>query len=234
MLFIRKSAERGYAELDWLKSWHSFSFAAYFDPQYMGFGPLRVINEDYIAPGGGFATHPHRDMEIITYLLDGELEHKDSMGNGSVIRPGEIQRMSAGTGVRHSEFNPSAEQESHLLQIWILPDREGHRPAYEQKHFAPARQQGIPCLIASPDGRAGSVSINQQTDVYSVLLDGADFMQFACEQGRKAWVQVARGRLEINGHTLRQGDGLAVDGPEQLGFENADHAELLLFDLPGE
>jgi redox-sensitive bicupin YhaK (pirin superfamily) len=228
----RKADARGYAELDWLQSWYSFSFAGYYDPDYMGFGPLRVINEDIIAPGGGFATHPHRDMEIITYMLEGALEHEDSMGNGSVIRPGEVQRMSAGTGILHSEFNPSPDTPSHLLQIWILPDRSGHEPGYEQKDFSAERQRGLSCLIASSDGREGSLVINQDVNVYSLWLDGSEKAEHKSAAGRVTWVQMAKGSMEINGLKLGQGDGAAISEPVDINFEKAEGAEALIFDLP--
>jgi redox-sensitive bicupin YhaK (pirin superfamily) len=228
---IRKSADRGYADRDWLKSWHSFSFADYYDPRHMQFGALRVINEDIIAPGGGFPTHPHRDMEIITYLLEGELEHKDSMGNGSVIRPGEVQRMSAGTGVLHSEFNPSRDESSHLLQIWIVPDRSGHAPGYEQKRFAVEDKRGRLCLVASDDGRDGSVTIHQDARLYSAFLDEDERIEFALEPGRQCWLQVARGSLAVDGETLHQGDGAALQGDRHVVLDSGRAAEILLFDL---
>jgi redox-sensitive bicupin YhaK (pirin superfamily) len=228
---IRKSADRGYAERDWLRSWHSFSFAEYYDPRYMHFGPLRVINEDIIAPGGGFPTHPHRDMEIITYLLEGELEHKDSMGNGSVIRPGEVQRMSAGTGVQHSEFNPSPDQPSHLLQIWIVPDRGGHAPGYEQKRFAEGDRRGRLCLVASGDGRDGAVTIHQDAELHSALLDGDESIEFELASARQCWIQVARGSVSVNGRALHQGDGVGLQGGRQIVLDSGHAAEILLFDL---
>ncbi len=228
---IRKSEDRGYAERDWLKSWHSFSFADYYDPGHMNFGPLRVINEDIIAPDGGFPMHPHRDMEIITYLLDGELEHKDSMGNGSVIRPGEVQRMSAGTGVFHSEFNPSSERASHLLQIWITPDRADHEPGYEQKQFDSAQKRGRLCLVASADGREGSVTIHQDADLFSALLHGEERIEHELAPGRQVWIQVAGGTLTVNGERLEQGDGVALEGAGPIVLDDGSDAEILLFDM---
>ena len=233
MFTKRQADERGYAELDWLKSWHSFSFADYYDRRHMGFGPLRVINEDIIAPGGGFATHPHNDMEIITYMLEGALEHQDSMGNGSVIRPGEVQRMSAGTGIRHSEFNHSKEDPAHLLQIWIQPDRKGRESGYEQKKFDASLKRGKLCLVASRNGREGSVVINQDANVYSLLLDGGERVDHRSAAGRVTWVQMARGSLKINGLKLDQGDGVAVSEPVDISFEKGREAEALVFDLPG-
>ncbi len=230
---IRKSSERGYAERDWLKSWHSFSFADYYDPQHMNFGPLRVINEDIIAPNGGFPTHPHRDMEIITYLLEGELEHKDSMGNGSVIHPGEVQRMSAGTGVMHSEFNPSDEAPCHLLQIWIVPDRSGHEPGYEQKAFSPESKRGKLRLVASGDGRDGSVRIHQDADLHAALLNGDEAIDLHLSPGRMGWVQVARGSVSLNGEVLQQGDAAALEGGRHIRLDNGSDAEILLFDMAG-
>jgi len=193
MLTIRKSSARGHARFSWLNSAHSFSFGEYYDPAHMGFGRLRVINEDVVAPGGGFATHGHRDMEIISYVLDGALEHKDSMGNGSVIRPGDVQRMSAGTGVTHSEYNHSKEAPVRFLQIWFLPDRKGREPGYEQKHFPAADKRGRLKLVASNTGRDGSVSLNQDVDMYAALFDGDETARHELAAGRSAWVQVANG-----------------------------------------
>lgn len=231
MLNIRKANERGHARLDWLESHHTFSFADYYDPRHMGFADLRVINDDVIAPGRGFGTHPHRDMEIITYVLEGALEHKDSMGNGSVMRPGDVQRMSAGTGVTHSEFNPSPDEPVHLLQIWLLPDRKGHAPGYEQKHFASDEKRGQLRLIASQRGESGSVSLNQDVRVYAALVDGDETVAHTVGEGRVAWVQVARGSVDLNGHTLEAGDGASLTEAETLNFTNGDQAELLLFDM---
>ena len=231
MLTIRKANDRGHAKLDWLESHHTFSFADYYDPRHMGFADLRVINDDVIAPGRGFGTHPHRDMEIITYVLEGALEHKDSMGNGSVMRPGDVQRMSAGTGVTHSEFNPSPEEAVHLLQIWLLPDRRGHKPGYEQKHFASDEKRGKLRLIASHQGEEGSVSLNQDVRVYAALVDGDEAVNYTLEQGRVAWVHIARGSVQLNGQTLEAGDGASLTDADTLKLTNGDQAELLLFDM---
>jgi len=231
MIGIRKSADRGFANHGWLRSFHSFSFADYYDPEHMGFGALRVINEDRVAPGTGFGTHGHRDMEIISYVLEGELEHKDSMGNGSVIRPGNVQRMSAGKGVLHSEFNPSRTDGVHFLQIWIEPDVRGIAPSYEEQHFDAASKRGQLRLIASPDGRDGSVTIHQDARVYAALLDGADRISLALAPGRRAYVHVARGTAMANGERLEAGDALKVlDTPEVILNRGAD-AEVLIFDL---
>jgi redox-sensitive bicupin YhaK (pirin superfamily) len=231
---IRKSESRGQVDLGWLKSQHSFSFADYFDPAHVQFGALRVINEDHIAPGGGFGMHPHRDMEIITYVLEGELAHRDSMGNGSVIRPGDVQRMSAGTGVFHSEMNPSPDESVHLLQIWIHPDRTGVRPGYEQKYFDTASKRGRLCLIASGDGAAGSVRIHQDARLYAALLDGAEHAELAIAAGRLLYVHVVRGRLRVNGEALGAGDALKLSDVTQLALTDAVDAEVLVFDLPGQ
>src|SRR5258708_5851663 len=196
---VRRSGERGLADHGWLKSFHTFSFADYYDASHMGFGPLRVINEDRVQPGKGFGTHGHRDMEIISYVLEGELAHKDSMGNGSVIRPGDVQRMSAGTGVHHSEFNPSPKNPVHFLQIWIEPDKRGVQPGYEEKHFDAASKRGKLRLIASSDGRDGSVRIQQDADLYATLLEGGDVLEHSLAKGRRAYVHVARGHVTVNG-----------------------------------
>jgi redox-sensitive bicupin YhaK (pirin superfamily) len=231
MVSIRRSAERGHANHGWLDSYHSFSFADYYDPQHMGFSTLRVINEDYVAPGTGFGTHPHRDMEIITYILAGELEHKDSMGNGSVIRPGDVQRMSAGTGVLHSEFNPSPDRQVHLLQIWIQPNRRGVEPGYEQKRFEDAEKRGRLRLVASPDGAEGSVTIHQNARVYAGLIDGAERVEHTLAAGRTAYVHVARGTVTANGNPLAAGDALKAEGEPRITLEAGRDAEVLLFDL---
>ena len=231
MFTIRRAADRGHANLGWLNSYHSFSFAEYYDPQHMGFGQLRVINDDVIAPGRGFGTHPHRDMEIITYVLEGELEHKDSMGNGSVMRHGDVQRMSAGTGVAHSEYNHSAENPVHLLQIWILPNARGHQPGYEQKFFGAEDKRGCLRLVASATGREGSVAMNQDADIHAGLLDGAGQVRFSVREGRDVWLQVARGELTVNGEPLLTGDGLATRAPGELQLANAHDAEILIFDM---
>ena len=228
---LRKSSERGYADHGWLKSFHTFSFAGYHDPRQMGYGALRVINEDRVAAGQGFGKHPHRDMEIISYVLDGELEHKDSMGTGSVIRPGDVQRMSAGTGVFHSEYNPSAKNSVHFLQIWIEPDELGVKPSYEQKFFAPEEKRGKLRLIASPDGRDGSVSIHQDACVYAALIDGEETLIHKLANGRRAYVHVARGNVTVNGQSLGAGDALKIDGESTVMMRDGERAEVLLFDL---
>jgi redox-sensitive bicupin YhaK (pirin superfamily) len=232
MLEIRKAGERGHANHGWLDSWHSFSFADYHDPRHMGFGALRVINEDRVQPGMGFGTHGHRDMEIISYVLEGALAHKDSMGNGSTIVPGDVQRMSAGRGVLHSEFNHEAAGETHFLQIWIEPSVRGIDPGYEQKRFGPEDKRGRLRLVASPDGREGSVKIHQDAFVYAALLDGAERAAHKLAPGRRAYVHLARGQLRANGEALSAGDALkAIDVPE-IVLEQGVEAEALLFDLP--
>ncbi len=231
MLEIRKADERGHSDIGWLDSHHSFSFSDYHDPRYKGFGHLRVVNEDIVAAGGGFGTHPHRDMEIISYVLDGALEHKDSMGNGSIIRPGDIQRMSAGTGVTHSEFNHSKTEPVHFLQIWFLPDANGHKPGYEQKHFSTEDKRGHFKLVASSDGAQGSVSLNQDVNFYAGLLDADEHTEFEVSANRDVWIQIARGSVSVNGETLDQGDGAAVTQTGTLKLENADNAEILIFDM---
>jgi len=232
MITIRRSKERGHADHGWLDTFHTFSFADYWDPQSMGWGPLRVINEDFVAPGTGFPTHAHRDMEIITYVLEGALQHKDSLGTGSVITPGEVQRMSAGTGVRHSEFNASKTEPVHLLQIWIEPARTGIAPGYEQKTFAEATRRGRLRLIAAPDGRDGAVTIHQDATVYATNLDRGERVQHTLAPGRLAWLQVARGALLLNGERLAHGDGAAIQSEPTLTIEALEPAEALLFDLP--
>jgi len=232
MLEVRRSAERGYFDHGWLKSYHTFSFADYHDPAWIDYGPLRVINDDRVAPGQGFGKHGHRDMEIITYLLEGELEHQDSMGNGSIIRVGDVQRMSAGTGVTHSEFNPSDTQPVHLLQIWIHPEATRLAPGYEQKHFAAADKRGRLRLIASHDGEDGSVVIHQDARLYAGLFDGAERADFPVSAGRRAWLQVARGAIAVDGTRLQAGDGARTAGPAQLQLHGGAQAEVLVFDLP--
>jgi redox-sensitive bicupin YhaK (pirin superfamily) len=232
MLTVRKAEERGHANHGWLDSWHTFSFADYYDPREMGYGPLRVINDDTVQPGQGFGTHGHRDMEIITYVLEGALEHKDSMGNGSVIRPGNVQRMSAGTGVRHSEFNPSRAESVHFLQIWIEPRIAGARPSYEEKQFGAAGKTGRLRLIASPDGREGSVTIHQDACVYASMLDGKHAVEHPLAPGRRAYVHVARGALKVNDVELSGGDGAKITEEREIRFSGAKQAEVLLFDLP--
>ena len=231
MINIRHSEERGGGDFGWLKTHHSFSFDTYHDPRFMGFHSLRVINEDWVQAGHGFPMHPHRDMEIITYVLEGALEHKDSMGNGSTIRPGDGQRMSAGTGVRHSEANSSKTDAAHLLQIWILPDRRGHEPGYEQKVFPEADKRGKLRLIASPDGTDGSVTIHQDARLYVSLLQPGQEVKHELGSGRYAWLQVAKGAVELNGQSLKQGDGAAVSNEQRLIVKGTKDAEVLLFDL---
>ena len=231
MITIRRSNERGGGDFGWLNTHHTFSFDQYHDPRFMGFRSLRVINEDRVQAGHGFPMHPHRDMEIITYLLDGSLEHKDSMGNGSIIRPGDGQRMSAGTGVRHSEANASKTEAAHLLQIWILPDRSGHKPGYEQKSFPESEKRGKFRQIAGPDGKDGSVTIHQDAKLYVTLLEPGQEVKHELEAGRYAWVQVAKGSMELNGEKLSQGDGAAVSEEPQLVVKGTTDSEVLLFDL---
>jgi hypothetical protein len=229
---IRRGNERGFADHGWLKSFHSFSFADYFDPQHVEFGPLRVINEDRVQPGAGFGTHGHRDMEIISYVLSGELAHKDSMGNGSTIRPGDVQRMSAGAGVRHSEFNPSRSEPVHFLQIWITPNAQGIEPSYEEKTFDVAEKRGRMRLIASPDRAAGSVLIHQDARVYAGLFDGAERATLEVGPARRVYVHVARGTVRANGVALSSGDALKLAETSALTLEDGREAEVLVFDLP--
>ncbi len=231
MIRLRKAKDRGHANHGWLDSWHTFSFADYHDPRHMGFSVLRVINEDFVAPGQGFPTHPHRDMEIITWILEGALEHKDSLGTGSVIHPGEAQRMSAGTGIRHSEFNHSKSETVHLLQIWILPNRQGVTPSYEQKSIAPAELDNRLRLVASPDGQDGSVTIHQDARLYATRMKNTD-VTHALAPGRRAWLQVVRGELTLNGRKLIAGDGAGIENESRLTLAANGTAEALLFDLP--
>ena len=231
---IRRSKERGYADHGWLKSYHSFSFADYFDPKHVEFGPLRVINEDRVAAGKGFGTHSHRDMEIISYVLEGELAHRDSIGNGSTIRPGDVQRMSAGRGVRHSEFNPSPASLVHFLQIWIQPNVQGIEPSYEEKRFAPDEKRGRLRLIASPDQSDGSVLIHQDARVYAGLLDGAESASLQVAPGRLIYIHVARGAVQANGVALEAGDALKLSDTPELQLKDGRDAEVLVFDLPSE
>jgi quercetin 2,3-dioxygenase len=231
MLHLRKAQDRGFADHGWLKSFHSFSFADYHDPAHMGVGNLRVINEDRIAPGTGFGTHSHRDMEIVSYVLDGALGHKDSIGNGASIVPGEVQRMSAGTGIAHSEFNHAADQTTHFLQIWLLPSRQGITPGYEQKAFAEADKRGRLRLVASPDGREGSVTIHADASMYAGLIDGAERAELALDPQRLAYVHVVRGEARINGHTLQAGDAATLDGEARLAIDQGRGAEVIVFDL---
>jgi redox-sensitive bicupin YhaK (pirin superfamily) len=228
---IRRAAERGHAEHGWLDSYHSFSFADYYDLQHMGYGVLRVINEDRVQPGTGFGTHGHRDMEIITYVLEGALGHQDSMGNGSTIVPGDVQRMSAGTGVRHSEYNHQRQGVTHFLQIWIEPNEQGVAPSYEQKHFADSEKRGRLRLIASPDGREGSVSIHQDASLYAGLFDGAERASIEIAPRRKGYVHLVRGEVTVNGEPLEAGDALkTASGPIEIA--RGKGAEVLVFDLP--
>lgn len=231
MLRIRKASERGHADHGWLNTDHTFSFAGYYDPQQMGFRELRAINEDRVQPSEGFPTHPHRDMEIISYVLEGALEHRDSMGNGSVIRPGELQRMSAGTGITHSEFNHSDSELVHFLQIWILPNQEGVKPSYEQKVFADEEKLNNLRLIASQDGRKGSVSIHQDVNLYAAIIEQDEEIVYQVPVGRHAWLQVARGSVEVNGNRLDSGDGAAVSNEGYLNITGKEKAEVLVFDL---
>ena len=229
---IRRSQERGFADHGWLKSFHSFSFADYYDPQFVEFGPLRVINEDRVAPGAGFGTHAHRDMEIVSYVLAGELAHKDSLGNGSSIRPGDVQRMSAGTGVTHSEFNPSHTEAVHFLQIWIQPSEKSLPPSYEEKRFAAAEKRGRLRLIASPDRSNGSVLIHQDARLYAGLFDAAESAQLAVGAARRIYAHVARGSIKANGAALEAGDALRITESGELTLSEGRDAEVLVFDLP--
>ena len=231
MTEIRRSQERGHAQHGWLDSFHSFSFADYHDPRHMGFGALRVINEDRVQPARGFGTHSHRDMEIISYVLDGGLAHKDSMGNGSVIRPGDVQRMSAGTGVAHSEYNASERDPVHFLQIWIEPNVRGIKPSYEEKRFEPAEKRGRLRLVASPDGRDGSVTIHQDAYLYAALLDGSESAVHTPQAGRRTYVHVVRGAVSVNGQALDAGDALKLSASGAVRLERGRDAEVLLFDL---
>lgn len=231
MIELRRADERGHANHGWLDSHHSFSFADYYDPEHMGFGPLRVINEDRVAAGSGFGTHGHRDMEIITYVLDGELAHRDSMGNGSVIRPGDVQRMSAGTGVMHSEYNHAKDRQTHFLQIWIEPAQRGIPPSYEEKRFDVVEKRGRLRVVASPDGRDGSVRIHQDASVYAGCFDAQESAQLALAPGRHVYVHVARGEISVNGHPLKAGDALKLTGESGIDLKDGRGAEVLVFDL---
>lgn len=232
MITVRPSSARGQANFDWLDSRHSFSFGNYYDPKFMGFSHLRVINEDKIKPTQGFGTHSHKDMEIITYVLEGELEHKDSIGNGSIIRPGDVQRMSAGTGIAHSEFNASSTDLVHLLQIWILPEKTGIQPSYEQKHFSLAEKQGKLTLVASRDGRENSVTIHQNADLYVAVLKESDRITHQIKSDRALWLQIARGTVTVNGQTLQNGDGAAITQETHLELvAKENNTEILLFSL---
>ncbi|HMY22182.1 MAG TPA: pirin family protein [Polyangium sp.] len=231
MITLRRARERGHANHGWLDSYHTFSFAGYYDPRQMGFRTLRVINEDRVEPARGFGTHPHRDMEIVSYVIEGALEHKDSMGNGSVIRPGDVQRMSAGTGVTHSEFNGSRTELVHFLQIWIIPEKQGLAPGYEQKHFTTAEKQGKLRLIASRDGREGSVTIHQDADIFAAVLDAGQTISYSIAPNRHLWVHVVRGEANVGGNDLSAGDAAAVSGENEFTVSGLKSAEVLLFDL---
>jgi hypothetical protein len=231
MITLRRSTERGGGNYGWLNTRHTFSFSDYWDPKWMGFRSLRVINEDWVAPGVGFPTHPHADMEIITYVLEGKLEHKDSLGTGSVILPGDGQRMTAGSGIRHSELNPSDKEQVHLYQIWILPEKKGLKPSYEQKTFPASEKQGKLRLIASRDAKDGSVKINQDAQLYVSVLAAGDEVEHAFAKGRHGWLQVARGTVELNGKKLSAGDGAAISDEEAVTIKAAGESEVLLFDL---
>jgi quercetin 2,3-dioxygenase len=231
MIRIHKSAERGHADHGWLDSRFTFSFADYFDPKHIQFRTLRVMNDDRIAGGGGFPTHPHRDMEIVTYVLEGALAHKDSMGNGSVIRPGDVQYMSAGTGVAHSEFNASDKEPVHLYQIWMFPDKKSYQPAYDQKHFSNDDKRGKLRLVVSPDGRDGSVKIRQDNELYATVLGPGESVRHEIKPDRHAYVQVARGSVTLNGQELKVGDGAAISAEKSVELTGVNDAEVLLFDL---
>lgn len=231
MMTIRRSADRGFADHGWLKSFHTFSFADYHDAKHMGFGNLRVINEDRIAPGTGFGTHGHRDMEIVSYVLDGALAHKDSMGNGTAIVPGEVQRMTAGSGVRHSEFNHAQDATTHFLQIWILPDHGNLQPGYEQKAFSDADKRGKLKLVAAPGGEDGAVTLNADARIRAGLFNGDESATLALPAGRKTWVHVARGSINANGQALQAGDAIGLEGEAQLVLDKGSDAEVLVFDL---
>ncbi len=234
MIRLRPADQRGHADHGWLNTYHTFSFADYYDPEHMGFRSLRVINEDWVHPGNGFGTHPHRDMEIVTYVLEGGLSHKDSMGNGSTILPGDVQRMSAGTGVLHSEFNHSKDESVHLLQIWLLPEKRGITPSYEQKNFSRDEKLNRLRLLASPDGREGSVAIHQDAELLTSVLESGKSVDYELRPGRHAWLQVARGSVEVNGKQLQQGDGAAISEESKLtitGRPGDEAAEVLLFNL---
>jgi quercetin 2,3-dioxygenase len=231
MLTIRKAEDRGHANHGWLNTYHTFSFANYYDPKHMGFRALRVINEDRVSPAAGFGTHGHRNMEIITYVLEGSLEHKDSLGTGSVIKPGEVQRMSAGTGIMHSEFNHSKTEPVHFLQIWLLPEREGLAPGYEQQNFSPAKTPGKLQLVAARDGRDGAVTVHQDVELYAGVLKAGDRISHSLNPQRHAWVQVARGAISLNGVPLDTSDGAAISEETDVVIEATKDAEILLFDL---
>lgn len=232
MITVRHAAERGHTQNDWLDSYHSFSFGEYYDPRHMGVSILRVINDDTVIPGKGFGTHGHRDMEIVSYVLSGALAHRDSMGNESLIRPGDVQRMSAGTGVQHSEYNPSAEEPVHFLQIWLQPNRQGVAPGYAQKHFPAEERRGRLRLLVSPDGRDGSIGAHQDGLLYGTLLEAGESVKYELGPGRRGYVHVARGSVVVNGQALRVGDGARIENEATIAIEGIAGAEVLLFDLP--
>jgi len=231
MITIRKAEERGHANFGWLNTYHTFSFANYYDRNYLGFRSLRVINEDRVQPGGGFPSHSHRDMEIITYVLNGALEHQDSLGNGSIIRPGEVQRMSAGTGITHSEYNPSKTDDVHLLQIWLFPDTPNLQPSYEQKQFAIAQNPNQLHLVAAPKGKNNAVTIHQDVELYAGILHPGQQISYCLSPQRHAWLQVAQGAISVNNNSLKAGDGVAMSNEEKLVISASEQAEILLFDL---
>ncbi|NJP10897.1 MAG: pirin family protein [Leptolyngbyaceae cyanobacterium RU_5_1] len=231
MITIRRAEDRGHADHGWLNSYHSFSFANYYDPRHMGFRSLRVINEDRVAPQGGFPTHPHRDMEIISYIISGSLAHRDTLGNTKVIGPNGVQRFSAGTGIAHSEFNPSATEPAHFLQIWILPEQQGLTPSYEQKTFLPETQQGQWCKLASREATNGAVKIHQDAEIYTTALQAGEQRTYALHLNRYAWVQLIKGEVTLNGHTLNPGDGAAASDEQLLTLKASQDAEVMLFDL---
>lgn len=231
MIEIRKASERGHADHGWLKTYHTFSFGGYHHPKYMGFRSLRVINEDRVAPGQGFGEHAHNDMEIVSYVLDGALEHKDSLGNGEVLKPGEFQRISAGTGITHSEFNPSESEPTHFYQIWLLPKSRGIEPSYEQKYFADTELNNALRLVASPDGRNGSLSIHQDTSIYLSKINSGNTISYSIPSGRHAWLQVLRGSLTLNDRTLDTSDGAAISNETELNITASSDGEFMLFDL---
>jgi redox-sensitive bicupin YhaK (pirin superfamily) len=232
MIKVRKSTDRGTTKLDWLDSHHTFSFGNYYDPEYLGFGVLRVINEDKVNPMVGFDTHPHRDMEIITYVLEGALEHQDTLGTGSIIKPGDVQRMSAGTGIMHSEYNPLNDTPVHLLQIWIIPEKQNLPPSYEQKNFSQNRKSGKLTLLASHDGNEGSLTIHQDASLFVLDLDSGQTFTYVVAESRKVWVQIAQGNAGLNGQHLEQGDGAGIIQEKILEFQAKEKTEILIFDLP--
>ncbi|HBN75621.1 MAG TPA: quercetin 2,3-dioxygenase [Planctomycetaceae bacterium] len=232
MFKVRKAADRGHADLGWLDTYHTFSFSSYQDPQHVRFRTLRVMNEDTVQPGEGFGEHPHQNMEIVTYVLEGALEHKDSMGNGEILRPGEFQRMSAGSGITHSEFNPSQTEPVHLYQIWIFPDEKGLTPSYEQKRFDDERMVNQLRLVASPEAADGSLTIHTDARIYLAKLDAGTSLDYELNNGRHAWIQVLRGKVSVNGTVLDTSDGMAVSEEDRLTIQAEDHAEIMVFDLP--